>query len=229
MACEVCPRVESKRQIGSSSFARSSVLPLTDAIEPIEELRLLVNPMPPPALFPTDQSLFNRFLFAPFREDRNGLVVSVLSTFARLDRDPWRRQQSFDRLPAPAAKERLRVLISALPHMQTPDKDASAIAERLVALLPHAMALHGSVIPSPRREVTEGGFVLRLALMNIIVIAFLFSVRYLFCEQSPRRICRASFISPEIIPASRSRSLATAPHTTDATANAPANSHRDPA
>jgi len=34
-------------------------------------------------------SEFNDFLFAPIGEDKNGMLVSVLSGLARSDVDPW--------------------------------------------------------------------------------------------------------------------------------------------
>jgi hypothetical protein len=34
---------------------------------------------------------FDDFLFAPIGDDRNGMLLSVLSVLARLDFDPWQR------------------------------------------------------------------------------------------------------------------------------------------
>jgi hypothetical protein len=47
-------------------------------------------------------SEFDNFLFAPIGNDRNGMVLSVVSALAQLDVDPW---QEADEL-VPAIKDR---------------------------------------------------------------------------------------------------------------------------
>jgi len=83
-------------------------------------------------------SSFDPFLFAAIGEERNGMLLSVLSALARLELDPWREAESLSKLPAPAATERLTSLLSALPSAQlkTP---APATIMRLVGLLPRAV------------------------------------------------------------------------------------------
>ena len=50
---------------------------------------------------------FNDFLFAPIGEDRNGMLVSVLSGLARLDVDPWQEAADLAQLPGETATQRL--------------------------------------------------------------------------------------------------------------------------
>ena len=80
---------------------------------------------------------FDPFLFAEIGEERNGMLLSVLSALARLDLDPWREAANLSGLPAPAATERLTSLLSSLPSSQLEAPAAAAIT-RLVGLLPKA-------------------------------------------------------------------------------------------
>jgi hypothetical protein len=79
---------------------------------------------------------FNDFLFAPIGEDRNGMLVSVLSGLARLDVDPWQEAENLTHLPGEAAALRLASLIGTLRDTETAYLDPSTIAARLIALLP---------------------------------------------------------------------------------------------
>lgn len=81
-------------------------------------------------------SEFNDFLFAPIGEERNGMLLSVLSALARLDVDPWQEAAELARLPGEAATERLASMIAALPDGPSAPSDPRTIAARLVALLP---------------------------------------------------------------------------------------------
>jgi hypothetical protein len=58
---------------------------------------------------------FNEFLFAPIGEEKNGMLLSVLSALARLDVDPWREAAELAQLPRQTATQRLASLIAALP------------------------------------------------------------------------------------------------------------------
>ena len=81
-------------------------------------------------------SEFDEFLFAPVGEERNGMLLSVLSALARLDIDPWQEAANLADLPGETATERLTSLIAALPDGTSEHRDARTIAARLVALLP---------------------------------------------------------------------------------------------
>jgi hypothetical protein len=80
---------------------------------------------------------FNDFLFAPIGEDRNGMLVSVLSGLARLDVDPWQEAAKLAQLPGETARQRLISLIDVLRDRDLSFLDPSAIATRLITLLPN--------------------------------------------------------------------------------------------
>ena len=80
--------------------------------------------------------VFNDFLFAPICDDRNGMVLSVLSALARLDLDPWQEAAKLAGLPGEAAVRRLTGLIAALPDGPSASLNPGTIAARLIAHLP---------------------------------------------------------------------------------------------
>jgi hypothetical protein len=86
----------------------------------------------PPLLGPE----FDDFLFAPIGEERNGMLLSVVSALARLDVDPWQEADELAQLPGEAATQRLASLIATLPHGPSAHPDAWTLASRLIALLP---------------------------------------------------------------------------------------------
>jgi len=58
---------------------------------------------------------FDDFLFAPIGEERNGMVLSVISALAQLDLDPWQEAANLAQLPVTTAARRLASLIASLP------------------------------------------------------------------------------------------------------------------
>lgn len=89
-------------------------------------------------------SEFDDFLFAPIGEDRNGMLVSVLSGLARSDVDPWQEAAKLAQLPGEIATKQLATLIGALPHGAASYPDPRGVATRLVALLPRPPGLNGA-------------------------------------------------------------------------------------
>jgi len=81
-------------------------------------------------------SEFNDFLFAPVGEEGNGMMLSVMSTFARLNIDPWREAALLSELSKEKAVEALAPIIARLPDARWAVADTREIAARLVALLP---------------------------------------------------------------------------------------------
>ena len=94
-------------------------------------------------------SEFNDFLFAPIGEDRNGMLVSVLSGLARADVDPWQEAAKLAQLPGETATRELAALIGALPDRAASFQDPRTIATRLIALLPRALASNGEPQQAP--------------------------------------------------------------------------------
>jgi hypothetical protein len=79
---------------------------------------------------------FDRFLFAPISEERNGMLLSVLSALARLEVDPWQEAAALTNMPTEDATARLTRLLSSLPSYAENPPGAGTIAG-LIALLPH--------------------------------------------------------------------------------------------
>ena len=86
---------------------------------------------------------FDDFLFAPVGEQSNGMPLSVISALTRLDFDPWEKAGQLSKLTAKDASQALAALIARLPGGRWEIADASAIATRLVALLPRRPAPGG--------------------------------------------------------------------------------------
>ena len=81
------------------------------------------------------KSEFDPFLYAPVCEERNGMLLSVLSALARLDVDPWQEAATLTKMPAQDATLRLTSLLSSLPS-DAASLLAPSTALRLIALLP---------------------------------------------------------------------------------------------
>jgi hypothetical protein len=94
-------------------------------------------------------SEFNEFLFAPIGEDKNGMLVSVLSGLARSDVDPWQEAAKLAQLPGETATKELAALIGALPDRAASYPDPRTIATRLIALLPRPLGSNGGPQQTP--------------------------------------------------------------------------------
>jgi hypothetical protein len=81
------------------------------------------------------KSEFDPFLYAPVGEERNGMLLSVLSALARLDVDPWHEAATLTKMPAQDATLRLTSLLSSLPS-DAASRLAPSTVLRLIALLP---------------------------------------------------------------------------------------------
>jgi hypothetical protein len=84
------------------------------------------------------KSEFDAFLFAHIGEEKNGMLLSVLSALARLDLDPWREAAELARMPQQTARERLTSLIEALPNQPPTRPEPETVSTRLIELLPRA-------------------------------------------------------------------------------------------
>jgi hypothetical protein len=79
---------------------------------------------------------FGDFLYAAIGADRNEMPLTVLTALSRPDVDPWKEAAELSELPKDTATQRLTSLIARLPGGPWA-RDASAIADRLIELLPH--------------------------------------------------------------------------------------------
>ncbi|MEX5729794.1 hypothetical protein Ga0609869_003147 [Rhodovulum iodosum] len=87
----------------------------------------VLNPHPPE---------FERFLYASVGEDRNGYVVTVLSTLARLGLDPWKEAAELVTLGRDAAQARLGTRLARFRDVPTLASDHGRVARDLSQLLP---------------------------------------------------------------------------------------------
>jgi hypothetical protein len=94
---------------------------------------------------------FTRFLGAAVGEDRNGSAVTVLSTFARLNLDPWEEAANLASLGREAAGQRLGLLLSRFGDVPALRRDHEPVARDLARLLPEGRARSGL----PRRAGTK--------------------------------------------------------------------------
>jgi hypothetical protein len=92
---------------------------------------------------------FNRFLYAGVGDDKNGMELTLLSALARQNRDPWQEAADLSRLPAETAVRTLAVMLELLPG-QAPLAERTALAGRLVSLLPHPAEIRPRGTHTPR-------------------------------------------------------------------------------
>ena len=118
------------------------------------------------------RSEFDAFLFAHIGEEKNGMLLSVLSALARLDLDPWREAAELARMPRQTAKQRLTSLIESLPNQPPMRPEPETVSTRLIALLPppanpsvaSSNKLPGGVSPLNSRAV------IYIILVNLIIM-----------------------------------------------------------
>jgi hypothetical protein len=94
-------------------------------------------------------SEFDKFLFAPLGEDENGLSVSIVSLFARLNLDPWREAGDLAALPADVAARRLIASLETLTDPMVRGEIAESMVPRLLALLPRRIPGSAQAPPVP--------------------------------------------------------------------------------
>jgi hypothetical protein len=94
-------------------------------------------------------SEFDDFLFTPLGEDRNGLPLSVVSLFARMNMDPWQEAGKLAALSADAAAKRLTQSLDTLTDPALRPANPGETVLRLLALLPpHAATAVEAPLPA---------------------------------------------------------------------------------
>ena len=86
----------------------------------------------------------NEFLYADIGMESNGMTLHLVSVFARGGADPWTEAGRLARLPKAAAIESLTRTIAGMPNSLWNLADASAIATRLIDLLPAAVVIRAT-------------------------------------------------------------------------------------
>lgn len=139
------------------------------------------------ALFSDLASDFDDFLYAPIREDKSGMPLSVVSALARLDVDPWEEAARLAAMPGEAATQRLSALIASLPAEPATDPERRTTAARLVALLPQRLVAAGSKAKNaPRTEATRKSPAVAYAIYYVIFVLFILLSQWLIgSRQAP--------------------------------------------
>ena len=123
----------------------------------------LLNPHPPE---------FERFLYAPVGKDRNGYVVTVLSTLARLGLDPWAETADLAMLGRDAARSRLESLLSRFRDIPMLASDEGRVARNLSRLLPDSPkpSSREQGVPTLARSQARRNWMIWAALAVVIVL-----------------------------------------------------------
>jgi hypothetical protein len=126
-------------------------------------------------------SEFDDFLFARIGEERNGMLLSVVSALARLSVDPWQEAANLAQLPRATATRRLASLIATLPERPSTHLDPEANAARLIACLPRRIgfsatspeASRGGTVPTilQSQPVRYGALILLVLLGGLGIVA----------------------------------------------------------
>lgn len=128
--------------------------------------------MPSSDAFALQRSGLDQFLFASVGVERNGMTLSPASVFARLGEDPWREAGRLAELPKPAAIDSLAQTIASMAESPWPLPEATAIATRLIALLPTPGGT-GPIAPPMTARLS------RLAKQALFLAAIAFAVAYM--------------------------------------------------
>jgi hypothetical protein len=126
------------------------------------------------------RSEFDAFLFAHIGEEKNGMLLSVLSALARLDLDPWREAAELARMPQQTARQRLTSLIEALPNQPPTRPEPETVSTRLIALLPPAA---GPSVASSNKlpggvSTLNSRAVIYVILVNLLVMTCVFGAQW---------------------------------------------------
>ncbi len=96
--------------------------------------------MATPDVTTLQRSDLNQFLFADIGTEANGMTLSVLSALARRGSDPWTEAGRLAGLSKAEATDSLARMIAAMPDSLWAAPDATAIAARLIGMLPERRA-----------------------------------------------------------------------------------------
>jgi hypothetical protein len=124
-----------------------------------------------PQAFPPLGQEYERFLYAVVCDEPNGATLTMVSAIARSGADPWREAARIAKLPKAAAFEALARLIP-----DRGDADKTAIANRLLALLPtkrHEPAFNVAAFQNAGAPARTTGGAVKIPLVLTVVILML--------------------------------------------------------
>jgi hypothetical protein len=95
--------------------------------------------------FALKNSGLNEFLFAEVGTEQNGSPLTILSTLARLGKDPWVQAAEWAKMPNAAMIDCLSKSIAQMPLSPHALEEASVTAGRLIMLLPRQTGTSGQI------------------------------------------------------------------------------------
>jgi hypothetical protein len=117
-------------------------------------------------------SRLDRFLYAPIREDANGLMITVLSAMARQELDPWEEAAKWAQLARSSAIQRVTELIATVASGPPVSESSLEAANRLVTLLPREPAHAAAGRPGEGHESNKISFTM-IGLMAMLIFQWL--------------------------------------------------------
>ena len=115
---------------------------------------------------------FDEFLFTPIGEEESGMMLNVMSAFARRNVDPWEEAARLSRLPRDVATRELCAMIAELPSRAN-RASPRAIAERLMSPLPLSAGSGGSSGTAPGRVALTRRETARTALVLLFLLVWM--------------------------------------------------------
>ena len=155
--------------------------------------------MPDSDAFALGCSRLNEFLFAPVGTEANGMTLRVVSVFARLGNDPWLEAGKLAGLPKLEATESLARIITSMPSSVWPEQAATAIAARLIALLPMPSGPSGPSLSASNLGTTAGCYFGVVVALAMVACAVAYQAN-LFTRLDPPKPDRSSVASFPISP-----------------------------
>ncbi|MDO6588330.1 hypothetical protein Q4543_22825 [Salipiger sp. 1_MG-2023] len=133
--------------------------------------------MAPPNVLNPNPPEFERFLYASVGLDRNGCIVTVLSTLARLGLDPWKETAELVTLGRDDARARLGTLLARFRDVPALASDYDEVAQDLSQLLPEGQT-SGSLkraasTVADGRPGTSGAIWTVLAIIFLMLLIFI--------------------------------------------------------
>jgi len=156
---DLCKGDETDLRVSFRKQGRSAFLQPRNAMKMAEPNVLKPHPLE-----------FERFLYASVGEDRNGYVVTVLSTLARLGLDPWKETAELVALGRDAARARLGTLLTRFPDVPTLESDHGRVAGDLSQLLPESPP--SQTLKRAASTVTDGSLGKSGVIWTILAIVF---------------------------------------------------------
>ena len=140
---------------------------------------------------------FGPFLYASVGDEGNGMMLSVLSTLARRNLDPWQEAAELAALPVEVATKRLTSLFAGLSGMAG-CLDAGKTANRLILLLPPKTS---STAPQSATVQEAAGMTMSSLVIWVITMGLIFGAQAIAASrQAPAQTVHSHALTAGAIP-----------------------------